>query len=155
MKRSAGFSRCKHYRYWLKREWDSELPTCAFICLNPSTADASTDDPTLRRITHFATDWGYGSVWVVNLFAFRSTDPTGLMHIEDPVGARNNYWLRKITKEAELAVAAWGNLGRYLERDKWMVRHRADLHCLGITKSSMPKHPLYCPQNAIPTLYRS
>ena len=147
MKRSAGFSRCKQYRYWLKREWNLELPQCVFICLNPSTADASTDDPTLRRIVHFASDWGYGSVVVVNLFAFRASDPRRLWLTEDPVGPRNNFWLRKHTKGAQLVVAAWGNFGGKHQRSRWLMNNiTVDLYCLGTTKLGHPRHPLYAPR---------
>ena len=83
MRGQAGFSRCRRYRYWLRRDWDRALPQCAFIGLNPSTADAQTDDPTLRRCMGFARQWGYGSLLLVNLFGFRATDPAALSTASD------------------------------------------------------------------------
>ena len=84
----AGFSRCGRYRYWLRRRWNGDLPQCTFIGLNPSTADARTNDPTLRRCINFADQWGYGSLLLVNLFALRSTDPRALRLSDDPQGPR-------------------------------------------------------------------
>ena len=146
---SAAFSRNQLYRYWLKREWDCALPSCAFIGLNPSTADASCDDPTIRRIIGFAQSWGYGSVTVVNLFAYRATQPSVLKAAESPVGPRNNYWIRRVTAEADTVVAAWGNHGLLMGRHKWTLGCIDSLYCLGITKQGQPRHPLYCPRDAI------
>ncbi len=108
---AAGFSRCRRYRYWLRRSWDTTLPQCAFIGLNPSTADADTDDPTLRRCVDFAKQWGCGSLLLVNLFALRATDPRALTTVPDPIGPRANIWLRRAKHESKLLVAAWGNGG--------------------------------------------
>jgi len=146
---SAGFSRTQQYRYWLKREWSAALPSCAFIGLNPSTADASCDDPTIRRIIGFAQNWGYGSVTVVNLFAYRATQPSVLKAAENPVGPRNNYWIRRVIAEADTVIAAWGNHGLFMGRNKWALDHIYGLYCLGITKRGQPRHPLYCPREAV------
>ena len=89
MKKHAVISQDNKYRYQLSRIWDNEKPTVLFIMLNPSTADADADDPTIRRVVNFAKSWGYGGVFVGNLYAFRSTDPKGLKHTEDPVGEEN------------------------------------------------------------------
>ena len=97
MLRSAGISRCKAYRYWLRRRW-GEGPEVIFIGLNTSTADSKTDDPTLRRIMGFSHKWVFSVVTVINLFAWRSQDPGELRKVEDPVGPRNNYWLKKLSQ---------------------------------------------------------
>jgi len=142
MERSAGFSRCRRYRYWLHRRW-SDDPGVVFIGLNPSAADAQRDDPTLRRIMGFARDWGFGQVTVVNLFAWRAKQPAMLRQIADPVGPRNDYWLRRLTRSVEPVVVAWGNDGSYRGRDRTVLRMLAAPLCLGVTTAWSPRHPLY------------
>jgi len=144
----AGFSRCDRYRYWLRRDWDSTLPQCAFIGLNPSTADAQTDDPTLRRCMGFARQWGYGSLLLVNLFSFRATDPAALSSVSDPVGPGANRWLRRADAESQLLVAAWGNGGQLFERATRVTHLIHNAQCLGVTAQGMPRHPLYCPKRS-------
>ncbi|MBL6813290.1 MAG: DUF1643 domain-containing protein [Luminiphilus sp.] len=148
VKGRAGFSRCGRYRYWLRREWDDTLPQCAFIGLNPSTADAETDDPTLRRCIGFARRWGYGSLLLVNLFGLRATDPATLSKVSDPVGPGTNRWLRRAGTESQLVVAAWGNGGQLFERAKNVAHLIEHAQCLGLTVQGMPRHPLYCPKHA-------
>ena len=89
MKKHAVISHDDKYRYQLSRIWDEEKPMVLFIMLNPSTADADVDDPTIRRVVNFAKSWGYGGVFVGNLYAFRSTDPKVLRYIDDPIGEEN------------------------------------------------------------------
>ena len=144
MKGQAGFSRCGLYRYWLRRSWDSTLPQCAFVGLNPSTANAKTDDPTLRRCIDFAQQWGFGSLFMVNLFSLRATDPRELLGEHDPVGPRTNLWLRRAKGESELIIAAWGNGGALHNRHSTVAKLLGDMRCLGVTASGMPRHPLYC-----------
>ena len=150
----AGFSRCGRYRYWLRREWDSTLPQCAFIGLNPSTADAQTDDPTLRRCMGFVREWGYGSLLLVNLFSFRATDPATLSSVSDPVGPGANRWLRQADAESQLLVAAWGNGGQLFERATRVAHLIHNAQCLGVTAQGMPRHPLYCPKCSCLIPYR-
>ena len=147
---SAGFSRCGHYRYWLRRVWDLDRPQCAWIGLNPSTADACTDDPTLRRCIRFSDDWGYGSLLLVNLFAWRATDPSALLEAPDPIGPRTSFWLRRAVNESHCVMAAWGNGGLIRNRAHEVAATLADAHCLGLTALGMPRHPLYCPKHATP-----
>jgi len=142
----AGFSRCGRYRYWLRRSWDSSLPQCAFVGLNPSTADAKIDDPTLRRCINFAKRWGCGSLLMVNLFALRATDPRELFGADDPIGPRTNLWLRRAKRESQLIIAAWGNGGALQNRHSIAAKLLGNMRCLGVTATGMPKHPLYCPK---------
>ena len=83
LNRGATFSKCKIYRYRLWRIWDAKKPTVLFIMLNPSTAGSTMDDPTIKRCIGFAKSWGYGGLYVGNLFAYRSTQPKGLLKLND------------------------------------------------------------------------
>src|SRR5262245_34051042 len=85
---SARFSRDRRYRYSLSRRF-GDGPTSVFIMLNPSTADAERDDPTIRKCVGFCRRWGVGELHVVNLFAFRAVSPFDMKKADDPVGPRN------------------------------------------------------------------
>ena len=104
----AELSDCGLYRYLLTRTWDAQCERVVFIGLNPSTADATEDDPTIRRIIGFARSWGYGGVDMLNLFAFRATDPSDLKAAVDPVGPKNDRYLAEYTSRSHATVAAWG-----------------------------------------------
>jgi hypothetical protein len=149
---NARLSRCHSYRYSLWRSWNRGSGTVVFIGLNPSTADHAQDDPTIRRCVRFAKDWGYESMTIVNLFAYRATIPEDMKTAQDPVGPRNDYWLKKTVKSADLAVACWGNHGSFLARDKTILRSFANLHCIGQNKSLQPAHPLYLKADLKPVL---
>ena len=144
---SAEFSPDRVYRYALYRTWDAAKPKVLFVGLNPSTADESIDDPTVRRCKGFAADWGYGGLIMANLFALRATKPKVMMAHIAPIGPDNNYWLEKLARETEITVAAWGNHGRYLNRDQVVVEFLPRMWHLGITKEGKPKHPLYLKAN--------
>lgn len=134
------------YRYRLWRTWDVDKPACAFIGLNPSTADETEDDPTLRRCIGYARAWGYGTVELGNLFGLRATDPAELREASDPVGPENDDHLRDICRDAKLVVAAWGNDGELMDRAREVCRllDDHDLHALVVNQTGHPKHPLYC-----------
>lgn len=110
--------------------------------LNSSTADANNDDPTIRRCMGYTARWGYGGIIVVNLFALRATDPRGLHECTDPIGPKNDEYIRKASNEARLTMAAWGNHGKYLERDKAVMKMLTNAHYLTLTKNGSPGHPL-------------
>ncbi|MBA4180792.1 MAG: hypothetical protein C0506_09410 [Anaerolinea sp.] len=137
----ATFDATGAYRYRLWREWDASLPAVTFIMLNPSTADATTDDPTIRRCTGFAKRWGFGRLEVVNLFAYRADRPAALFAAADPVGRENARHLREACAASSLVVAAWGNNGARATRPGL----DGELACLGLTKLGHPHHPLYVP----------
>lgn len=138
------------YRYWLTRTWDAAAEPMTWIMLNPSTADAETDDPTIRRCIGFAKAWGFGSFRVVNLFALRSTDPAALRSHPDPIGPKNDEYLRDATADVSLTVAAWGNHGAFLGRGYAVAASIPRLHVLNMTKEGQPAHPLYLPKTREP-----
>jgi hypothetical protein len=147
MIRSAVFSPCRTYRYFLSRTWNPMLPSVMFIGLNPSTADEQQDDPTVRRCVGFATKWNFGGLVLVNLFAYRSTDPAGLRDTDDPVGPANDKHILLGARAADRVVLAWGTKGNLVDRDQRVLSLFPDVHCLGVTKEGHPKHPLYLAGN--------
>ena len=154
-RRGAIFSPCRTWRYLLWRTWAPEKPVCMFICLNPSTATEDVDDPTIRRCIRYAFSWGFGALWMANLFAFRATDPRDMKAAADPIGPDNDRILRCSANWAGLAiVAAWGNGWGYLDRAKAVEGMLAGrLSCLKITGNGSPGHPLYLKKDLQPFLY--
>lgn len=150
---SAKMSECGAYRYVLERHWRPELGSVNFIMLNPSTADANQDDPTIRRCIGFARAWGYGGLIVTNLFALRATDPKEMKAHAEPVGPRNDFWLKTIAHNATLMVAAWGAHGAHLGRADEVRSWLDSLQCLGTTKGGFPRHPLYLKGDTQPEAY--
>jgi len=148
----AIFSECRKYRYALWRRWD-ERPYVLFIGLNPSTADETVDDPTIRRCKQFAKDWGYGAVYMANLFAYRATKPAEMKKASEPVGPENDIWLLELSAGAGLVVAAWGVHGTHAQRDTDVIGLLGHMHCLGVTKNLDPLHPLYLPKTTKPFPY--
>jgi hypothetical protein len=133
---------------------DGEKLSCLFVCLNPSTATETEDDPTVRRCIGFAKRLGYSRLTVCNIFALRSTNPKALYNHADPVGPEN---LEHIAREAvrhELLVAAWGNHGELRSRGVTVMNLLCVLaeavHVLGINATGQPKHPLYLRANTQP-----
>jgi len=143
LKNTAKLSNCRKYRFALWRTWDDSKPYVMFVGLNPSTADENTDDPTLTRCINYAKTWGFGGVCMANLFAFRATEPAVMKAEKDPVGAKNNEWLKKLASDAGLVIAAWGNDGPYLMRSQQVRELLPNIHCLKMNKSGEPAHPLY------------
>lgn len=152
--RKARFSRCREYRYTLERSWNSGKGTVLFIGLNPSTADHLRDDPTIRRCARFARDWGFQKLIVANLFAYRATYPEDLMQTLEPVGPKNDVWIRRSYRSAQLTVACWGNHGAYLDRSKHIRQQLPRLHYLKMNYSEQPAHPLYLRATATPQLWQ-
>lgn len=151
---SAILSHCGQYRYRLTRRWDNG-PTLCFIMLNPSTADAEKDDPTIRRCIRFAQESGYGGIDIGNLFGWRATTPSELTQIEAPVGPENDNILSKIISSTDCIVCAWGNKGVLLNRNAVvlaMIRSYGKTpSCLKMTSNGHPAHPLYLPAALRPT----
>lgn len=149
VKSRAVLSDCGTYRYQLGRQW-GQGSVLAWVMLNPSTADAEQDDPTVRRCVGFARDWGYSGIVVVNLFALRATDPAELATHPDPIGPDNDDHLRAVASGARAVICAWGAhpfaADRALVVTETLRRslpRNSDLLCLGTTKNRAPRHPLY------------
>lgn len=150
------------YRYTLERlfqpQLDSNRGRLLFVMLNPSTADALVDDPTIGRCVRFARDWGYTELAVVNLFAFRTPDPAVLYACirdrEDPVGPDNDVWILEEARRADLVVCAWGQHGNLGGRDRSVLQILCDAgkrpYVLGVTAEGRPRHPLYMPASTVP-----
>lgn len=154
----AEFSVCRTWRYALWRKWnDQNRKSCMFIGLNPSTADETADDPTIRRCIRFARDWGCGALYMLNLFGYRATDPKVMMRAGDPIGAGNDAAIVQYAERCSMIVAAWGIHGHLAGRDDHVRRllrqNEFELRCLGKTKDGFPKHPLYVPASTLPQVY--
>lgn len=143
---SAEISACGRYRYELTRRW-ADGPLLEWVMLNPSTADADQDDPTIRRCKCFAKDWGFNGIRVVNLFAWRATNPDELLTTEMPFGGRNAKYLTE--EQGPVTVCAWGTHKAVVNcASVSSLRSRSYLACVGYNKDGSPKHPLYAPKNA-------
>lgn len=150
MTRNARLSADRRYRYTLLRRWGERAPGITWIMLNPSKADAEVDDPTIRRCMVFSQRFGYDAMVVVNLFAYRATDPRDLLEVgaEAALGPENGEWTRKACHQAAVIVAAWGTLSKPLRGaagaiSKIIQGDGYRLKCLGTTKDGQPRHPLY------------
>jgi hypothetical protein len=150
VRKDASLSDDGLYRYDLTRTW-GDGGRLVFVMLNPSTADASVDDPTIRRCMGFAQREEYDGIHVVNLYALRATDPDELRRHPDPYGPDNHaaVW-GAVTSHLTVGVCvAWG--AHPMAVDHPMIdtlRELSDytgieLQCLGKTKAGAPKHPLY------------
>ncbi|MCK5614322.1 DUF1643 domain-containing protein [Candidatus Pacearchaeota archaeon] len=154
----ALISDCGKYRYWLTRHFLNMGPpvkTIVFVMLNPSTADAEADDPTIRRCKGFATAWGYTSLLVINLYAYRATKPSELWQVADPVGELNDGFIKSVFQndDNKAFICAWGANAKP-DRVNVFVKIASqmsiDLQCLDVTKNGAPKHPLYIPGSTLP-----
>lgn len=157
MKKSAMLSDCRKYRYALWRIWgEQEYGQLAmFIGLNPSTADETEDDNTIRRCVNYAKDWGYGGLCMLNLFAFRAREPEDMLAAEDPVGPANDWVLDVFGNgfAAGVIIAAWGNDGAYKNRARMVENKVKNLHYLQMNKTGEPAHPLFLKKNLVPIPY--
>ena len=152
LERSAVVSDDGVHRYMLTRRW-APGPLLPFILLNPSIADSTTDDATVRRCMSFAQHFGCSGIRVGNIFAHRDTDPHILPRLVDPIGLDNPKWIMhlvKVTREEDPflpVVCGWGVLGGLRGGHERMMRTLRDVNaptaCLGVTKEGYPKHPLY------------
>ncbi|MFT6556299.1 DUF1643 domain-containing protein [Sneathiella sp.] len=149
----ADFSDCDAYRYRLWRRWD-DGPSVSFLMLNPSTADAARNDPTVERCHRRAISMGFGALEVINIFGFRATDPKDLKRASDPVGPANDDALIESITRADMTICAWGSHGDHLDRHlavRKMLRDKAlNVHVLALTSKGQPKHPLYIPYSETP-----
>lgn len=147
LERDAVISDCGKYRYLLRRTWSHDHPRVLIIMLNPSTADAEIDDPTVRsciRLCQWRRDGGFE---IVNLFAFRATDPKELQTAPEPVGPRNDAVIEAAISRCDMAICAWGAYPGAVDRGQQvhsiLRQRRPAVFCWGKTKAGAPKHPLY------------
>lgn len=147
---SAVISDCGKYRYALERSWGDGRSRLLIIGLNPSTADAAVDDPTVRRCVGFGKSLGFDGLLIGNLFAARSTSPAALVKFNDLVGPENDRWLVELQARAGQVIVAWGNGGRLNERGKEVMRLLRSPFCFGKTGAGEPRHPLYLRRFAVP-----
>lgn len=162
--RSAVISDCGRYRYVLQRIWSRGLPLLVFIMLNPSTADGVVDDATIRVCMGRARLMNAGGILILNLFAYRATQPSVMLSAIDPIGPLNDATIRRCLTDPQyprpaMVIAAWGNDGNIGNRANDVVKFiigelKIPLHCLGVTKIGAPKHPLRIPYEIQPMLWR-
>lgn len=156
----AVFSPCRSYRYNLWRTWGSGGKMINFICLNPSTADEFINDPTVERLERRARTMGFDGMTVTNIFAWRSTDPRGLvLQTRDPIGPQNNHYILQTAQSHEMVVCAWGRNGSLMSRSKDVVtmlyEARVELNAFRVSeKTGQPEHPLYISYQVKPTPWR-
>ena len=149
MENDCVFSQDRVYRYVLKHSWrdifDDVEKSIVWIALNPSTADESQLDPTLTRIRNFSNQFGYNCFYMLNIFAFRSTDPKNMLNCKQPIGKDNDYWIKQICNKTDKIVCCWGNIGKHLNRSDQvrLLLKNHPLFYLDMSKENQPKHPLY------------
>jgi hypothetical protein len=155
----AAFSPCRTYRYSLTRAIEERMifveprGTLLVIGLNPSTADETKNDPTVKRLMHRASVLGFDRLVVCNLFAFRATDPAVMRAAADPVGPDNDHFLLTEAAGAAMVLAAWGNHGTHNGRARFvreLLEREKPLHALRLTSIQEPEHPLYLPYSLAP-----
>ena len=151
---SCKFSKSKLYRYSLRRTWAlGRRKQVLFIGLNHSSADSESDDPTIRRCVQFASNWGFNSLEVVNLFAFRATYPKDLFREMDPIGLHNDSWIGKAHQRSSLTIACWGSSGIFKNRAEIVMNSIDNLFCIKKNKDETPSHPLYLNSKITPRAY--
>lgn len=161
IERTAVFSPNRAYRYQLWRRFDNDRPATGFamfVGLNPSTADETADDPTVRRCIRYAWDWGFDGLVMTNIFAFRATDPAVMKLVVEPVGPENDATLVDLAQRAGIVVAAWGTHGSHRGRGVMVwgrLRRVCRLHVLKLTKDGAPAHPLYLRANLEPEIWHA
>jgi hypothetical protein len=159
MLKDAIIDESEKYRYVLERRWGTTSDNVInFVLLNPSTADASQDDPTVKACIQFAKNLGFNGLLITNLFAFRATDPIKMKSCKYPHGSKNDRYIEDAAKKSKMIIVAWGNHGTHCDRDKEVIKLLSpikNLFCLGITASGNPKHPLYIKRTFKPILFNS
>ena len=154
----ASFSACRRWRTLLWRRWDEAKPAANFLMLNPSTADETVLDPTCARARDYAERWGYGTLLVTNVFAWRATNPHEMKAARDPVGKGNDAAILRAARKSAIVVCAWGNHGAHFERSRTVLRllrsAGVSLHMLRLNANGEPAHPLYLPGRLRPRPWR-
>ena len=154
--RDARLSPSGLYRYQLSRAWRDDGTGVCFIGLNPSTADGTVDDPTIRRMVGFARRWGSSGIEVVNLFGYRATDPAQIpIDTDFAIGPENDCYIGSVARASELVVACWGAHPSAIQRAERVLDQLVGLpiYHLGLTRTGQPKHPLYLRADTEPVLW--
>jgi hypothetical protein len=158
LENDAVISDCGQYRYLLRRVWDHVKPRALFVMLNPSTADAKVDDPTIRSCVRLARGLGYGSIEVVNVFGWRATNPDELPKQADPMGPMNERIVAAAVARCDVVICAWGANAMAAGKTQYLcdriLSYRPAAYCLGKTKSGAPRHPLYVKSGTALETYR-
>lgn len=149
----AVLSEDRQYRYFLWRILDPRKRPLNFIGLNPSTADERHNDHTIRRCIHYATAWGFGAVFMTNIFAFRSTYPSEMLKAADPIGKVNDYWLNEVAAASERVIVCWGKYGGN-RAEMVLARFYYRAHHFGLNKDGTPKHPARLPNGLQPIPFK-
>lgn len=172
-KSKVGFSKCRTYRYFLKREWSEGAGNILFIMLNPSTADKNYNDPTVDKCMKWSIKWRYSSFTICNLFAYRETDRNKMLklgreefnivgepvkkqfHFYRLINNKNDFWINQLAQTSEKIICAWGNEGSFLDRDVQVLKMLKDcnLYAMKINKNASPGHPLYLKNDTEPVPY--
>lgn len=146
MKTEAYLSDDRKYRYWLLRVWDESLPILCLIGVNPSTADEKENDPTIRKGIGFAKRLGFGGLLMLNVGAYRATDPKHWNKADDPIGPENEieHLLAYIARfKPQCVIACWGkSIGRFVLRGEQIAAAISGIKCFGLNSDGTPKHPL-------------
>ena len=152
------FSACGRYRYELAEIWDESKPLVLWILMNPSVACVDYSDPTLRRTGRFSRAWGFGGQLVGNVHAYRATDKTRLLDVDDPVGPENDKSIKHMAKRAQTVILAYGAPPKQLKQRgpevaRLLSRHKG-LSVLKLAKDGKtPVHPLYLSGELLPKPY--
>jgi len=140
----AEFSLDGHKRYSLSRIWENKLPKVLFIMLNPSIANSKKNDPTIRKIISYSKSWGFGGVYVGNLYSNISPYPKDIRLIKFHREKKNIESIKKMEEIAELTVFAWGNNEK---TPNWLKALIKKPYYIELSKNGIPKHPLYLKKN--------
>lgn len=155
MIKDAKISADGQYRYFLSRTW-GQGERVAFIMLNPSTADANINDPTIKKCIKYAQSWGFGGLTVLNLYAYRTSDPKDLKTVFDPIGPENDHWISAVGAASSRIVAAWGANAEQsrINNVLRLLPAGQPIYALDLTKDGHPKHPLYLSGDLKPSRWR-
>ncbi|WP_163528832.1 DUF1643 domain-containing protein [Halobacillus ihumii] len=150
----AIFDRTMNYRYLLECVFDDSKDRIMFVMLNPSTADSDICDTTLNRCVNFTKSWGYGGMYIVNLFALVSKSPEILLTHRDPVGVENDRYILEAAEKSKTIILAWGEKFTSIRNRKVEVLQMLqgyNLHCIKKTKNGKhPRHPLFLKKDLTP-----
>ena len=155
MKRSAIFDKNKRYRYQLKRIWDKDRPSICWILLNPGLMGDDEEDETVSKCIEYSQKWGYGSLILVNLFAYRSAYIKDLLESSEPVGEENDQYIIEASRQSDRTLLAWGGSGNFMNRNQHVLK-QLDMnktYCLKVLIDGNPAHPLLLPQSQEPILF--